>query len=149
MAESALDKFSRFLGGNPSLTKVADDLQLTSELILLVRMMFADGELKPEEMAMFKRLCKEAFGLKEEDIPGILEYLKEFGYETTAWDAAQMFKERSTDRKKELLVHLLNVAKADNNLDISEIELIRKTAAVLGLSAKDIASTRGASKTGA
>lgn len=143
MPESMFDKFSRAIGGNPSLKKVADDLQLTSELILLVRMMFADGELKPQEMEMFKRLCKEAFGLREEDIPGILEYLKEFGYETTAWDAAQMFRERTTERKKELLVHLLNIAKADDNLDISEAELIRKTADVLGLTAEDIKGSAG------
>lgn len=140
MAESLLDNFSRFLGGNPSLNKVADDLQLTSELILLVRMMFADGELKPAEMKVFKRLCQEAFGIKEEDIPGILEYLKDFGYETTAWDAAQMFKEHDPERKKALLIHLLNVAKADGDLHLSEVELIRKTASVLGLSAEEIAA---------
>jgi len=139
MQESMLDSFSRFLGGNPSLKKVADDLQLTSELILLVRMMFADGELKREELDVFKRLCKEAFGLKEEDISGVLEYLKEFGYETTAKDAALMFADHEPERKRALLVHLLNVAKADNTMDISEVELIRKTAKVLGMSPEDIA----------
>lgn len=142
MSESVLDKFSRFLGGNPSLQKVADDLQLTSELILLVRMMFADGELKPQEMDMFKRLCKEAFGLNPEDIPGILQYLKDFGYETTSWDAAAAFADHDPERKKQLLIHLLAVAKSDNELAFDEAELIRKTADVLGMTAEEIAQTR-------
>lgn len=141
MGESILDRFSRFMGGNPSLSKVADDLQLTSELILLVRMMFADGELKPEELDMFKRLCADAFGLQEEDIPGILEYLKDFGYETTSWDAAATFADHDPERKKQLLIHLLAIAKSDHELKNSETELIRRTAAVLGMSAAEIAAT--------
>ncbi len=141
MSSGILDGLSRLLGGNPSAQKVSEDLQLTSELILLVRVMFADGTLKPAEMDMFKRLCTEAFGLDEQDIPGILEYLKDFGYETSAWDAASMFANHDVERKKTLLVHLMTVAKADNHLDISEAELIRKTAKVLGLSAEDIAAT--------
>lgn len=91
---------------------------------------------------MFKRLCKEAFGLEEQDIPGVLEYLKDFGYETTSWDAASMFADHDIERKKALLVHLLTIAKADNHLDLSEEELIRRTAEVLGLTAQDIADSR-------
>lgn len=140
MTDSLIDNLNRMLGGNPSLRKVADDLQMTSELILLVRMMFADGELKPVELEMFKRLCGSAFGLKEDDIPGVLKYLKDFGYETTTWDAASMFKDHDPERKKQLLVHLLKVAKSDDHLDLSEVELIRKTAAILGLSPEEIAS---------
>ena len=140
MAETSLEKFIRFMGSNPSLGKVADDLQLTSELILLVRMIFADGELKPEELDAFKRICASAFNLNEDDIPGVLQYLKDFGYETTAWDAAAMFAEHDRERKKALLLHLLRIAKSDGHLDRSEAELIRKTAGVLGLTAEDIAT---------
>ncbi len=142
MSNLIIDKLSRLIGNNPSVRKVADDLQLTSELILLVRMMFADGRLRPEEMEAFKKLCAESFGLDEDDIPEILEYLKDFGYETTAWDAASMFKERSPERKKQLLLHMLTVAKSDKDVAVSEVELIRKTADVLGLSAEEIEAWR-------
>jgi uncharacterized tellurite resistance protein B-like protein len=53
-----------------------------------------------------------------------------------------MFTNHDVERKKKLLVHLMTVAKADNHLDISEAELIRKTAKVLGLTAEDIAASR-------
>ena len=138
MSKGIIDSISRMIGGNPSLNKVADDLQLTSELILLVRMMFADGELQPTELTAFRKLCTEVFNLDEEDIPGVLEYLKEFGYETTSWDAASMFVGHDIERKKALLVHLLNIAKADNHLDLGEIELIRRTTKILGLTAEDL-----------
>lgn len=140
MAGNILQSIRNFVEGNRSVRRVADDIELTSELILLVRMIFADGELKPQELDAFKRICASAFNLKEEDIPGVLQYLKDFGYETTAWDAAAMFAEHDTERKKALLLHLLRIAKSDGHLDKSEAELIRKTAGALGLSAEDIAA---------
>jgi len=141
MAENLIQSISRFLGGKPSVRVVADDLQMTSGLILLVRMMFADGELRAEEMAAFRSLCVKGFGLDERDIPEILEYLKDFGYETSAWDAAAMFKEVPIEKKRVLLVHLLELAKSDNHLDASEEALIRRTAEILGLTAEDIVAT--------
>jgi uncharacterized tellurite resistance protein B-like protein len=141
MADNLIQSISRMLGGKPSVRVVAEDLQLTSELILLVRMMFADGEMRPEELQAFKRLCVETFGLDERDIPQILQYLKDFGYETSSFDAAAMFKDRPIEQKRTLLVNLLKMAKADNHLDMSEEELIRRTASVLGLTSADLAKT--------
>ena len=139
MANKIVDSINRLIGGNPSVRKVADDLQLTSELILLVRMMFADGKLRPEELEIFKSICVSAFGLSNEDIFEVIQYLKDFGYETSSWDAASMFSEIDVERKRELLVHMLKVAKSDNELHTSEAELIRRTAEILGLTPDDIA----------
>lgn len=144
MSNKFLDGLNRLLGGNPSVAKVADDLELTSELILLVRMMFADGELKAEEKLVFQKICITSFGLEEKDIPSVVQYLKDFGYETSSWDAAEMFEEMSNERKRVLLVHMLEIAKSDNELHTNEAELIRRTAKNLGLTADDITKARGA-----
>ena len=141
---SPLDKIREMIGGNRSVRRVADDLGLTSELILLVRMMFADGQLKPEEMKAFAGLCSGAFGLREEDVPAILEYLRDFGYETSAWNAAAMFREMSDERKKALLLHMLAIARSDRHLDTSEAELIRRTSQVLGITAEQVREWRAA-----
>lgn len=143
MSENWIDGLNRLLGANPSVIKVADDLQLTSELILLVRMMFADGELKSEEKEVFKKLCVSSFGLSEKDIPEVVKYIKDFGYETSSWDAAAMFADLPIERKRKLLVHMLEIAKSDNELHSNEAELIKRTAENLGLSADDISSARG------
>ena len=139
-----VDQIKNWLDQDKSVRMVAEDIQLTSELILLVRMMFADGQLRPEELVNFKRICKIAFGIPEEDVPQVIQYLQEFGYETTVSDAAAMFQNLDIERKRTLLVHLLSIAKSDQEVKPEEADLIRKTAAILGLSADDIAELRNA-----
>ncbi len=138
MAWNLLAQLRQFLDGNPSVRMVADDIELTCELVLLVRMMFADGELKDEEFDNFERLCGAAFGIPPEDVPEVLKYLREFGYEITAAKAAEMFTEMPGERKRALLLHMLSIAKADNELDAQEAELIRRTAKTLGMNVSDI-----------
>lgn len=137
-----IDKIKGWIDSDKSVRKVAEDLQLTSELILLVRMMFADGTLKPEELENFKRICKIAFDIPEEDVPKVIEYLQDFGYETSVDDAVAMFEGLEWERKKTLLVHLLSIAKSDNFVHADEAELIRRTSALMGLSAEEIAKLR-------
>lgn len=142
---SVVDKIREWLDQDKSVRMVADDIQLTSELLLLVRMMLADGELKPAELDNFKRICNRAFGIPHADVPDVINYLKDIGYETTPQDAANMFQNLDIVRKRALLVHMFSIAKSDNDLDANEIELIRRTADILGLTAEDIlAAGRGA-----
>jgi uncharacterized tellurite resistance protein B-like protein len=142
MANNFIRKIRQFIEGNSSVRKVADDPSLTSELILLVRMMLADGELKPAELANFRRICQTAFAIPEEDVGEVIQYLKDFGYDTSAADAAAMFGEFEEERKRALLVHMLSIAKSDDELDANEAELIRRTASVLGLTPADIEAAR-------
>ena len=139
---SVVDKIKDWLDKDKSVRKVAEDLELTSELILLVRMMFADGKLKAEELENFKRICKIAFDIPEEDVPKVVEYLQDFGYETSIDDAALMFANLDWERKKTLLVHLLSIAKSDNEVHSNEADLIRKTSALLGIGPEEIAKIR-------
>ena len=142
MVSGILDTLREFVEGNRSVRRVADDIELTSELILLVRMMFADGELKRDELANFRRLCETAFAIPGEDVPEVLRYLGDFGYETKAANAASVFAELSVERKRALLVHMLSIAKSDNELHHDESELIRRTAEILGLTPSAILATR-------
>jgi|OrbTmetagenome_3_1107373.scaffolds.fasta_scaffold152207_1 uncharacterized tellurite resistance protein B-like protein len=137
-----VDRIRSWLDQDKSVRRVADDLQLTSELILLVRMMFADGKLLPEELENFKRICKIAFGIPEEDVPQVIEYLREFGYETTVDDAAVMFEQLDDDRKRSLLLHMMSIAKSDKEVHAEEVDLIRRTASILGLEAADLQRLR-------
>lgn len=137
-----VDQIKRWVDKDKSVKRVAEDIQLTSELILLVRMIYVDGEMKPAELDNFKRICKIAFDIDEENVPNVIKYLQEFGYETTAGDAANMFKNMDIDRKRSLLLHLLSVAKADNVLHETEITMIRNVANVLGVDAQTLEEIR-------
>lgn len=139
---SVLNQIKGWLEKDKSVKRVAKDLQLTSELILLVRMMFADGELKPEELQNFKRICNIAFDIPEDEVSNVIRYLQDFGYETTTHDAAQMFKELDDERKKSLLLHLLSIAKSDNELHSNEVQMLQKTAAILGIGSEDLEKYR-------
>ena len=137
-----LDQFKKWFEQDKGMRKVADDPQLTAELILLVRMMFADGVLKQEELANFRRICNIAFGIPVEEVPKVVKYLQEYGYETTVEDASAMFHEMGIERKRSLLLHMLSIAKSDSELHEDEQEIIRRTATILGVTAEDIAEAR-------
>jgi uncharacterized tellurite resistance protein B-like protein len=140
-----LDRIGSWLEKDDSVRRVADDLQLTSELILLIRMMFADGEMKPEELQNFKRICRIAFDIPEDEIGKVIKYLQEYGYEISSDDAVKMFRDLDDDRKQALLLHLLSIAKSDNILHEREADMLRRTAEVLDLTAEDIAKFRDGS----
>ena len=142
MADTIIDRLNRFLGGNPSVQKVSEDVQLTSELLLLIRMIFADGEMQAEEALRFEKICVEDLGIAEKDIPTVVKYLKEFGYETSSWDAAAMFKGMDEERKGRLLLRMLDIAKADKKLHSGETALIRHTAEILGMTPQEIIAIR-------
>ena len=84
MLQGLLDKVIALFDGDPGVRKVADDPVLSAELLLLFRMILADGAVSESEMAVFRRICREAFAIPEGSIDGVIEYLNEFGYETNA-----------------------------------------------------------------
>ncbi len=138
MANGLVHSIRAYFEANKSVRRVAEDPQLTAELILLVRMLFADGELKGDELEGFKRICANSFAIPKEDVPEVVKFLRDFGYETSSDNAALMFDELDTERKQMLLVHMLRLAKSDQQLHPREAELIRKTAAILRLSPEDM-----------
>ena len=127
-----LDSIKQLLMHKSSVQMVADDPQMAAEIMLLVRMMFADGDLRGEELTFFKQLCGSVFGIPEDDIPEVIEFLKEYGYETSGEQAAAEFLDLPDKRKKHLLSRLIEMARADNFLHNDEVALIAKVARVFG-----------------
>ena len=139
MANKFLDRIRGYFERDKTVRMVADDVQLTAELMLLIRMMFADGRLAKRELVNFKRICQTAFNIPEEDVIDVIAFLKETGYETTAEEAAAMFKELDVERRRGLLLHMLSIARSDEDLHTDEIGLLRSTAKTLGMTAEDLA----------
>ncbi len=143
MANKLLDRVREYFDQDKTVRMVADDVELTAELMLLIRMMFADGRLAKRELVNFKRICNTAFGIPEEDVVDVITYIKETGYETTADEAAAMFKGLELERRRALLLHMLSIAKSDEELSTDEIGLLRRTADAVGMSAEDLAKLQG------
>ncbi|MCC0030001.1 MAG: TerB family tellurite resistance protein [Brucellaceae bacterium] len=137
MPNRILGAVREFFEGNASVRKVADDPLLTAELLLLFRMILADGRIAEEELVLFRRICSESFGIPEDDLPKVIEYLQDFGYETTGRQAIEAFKSMERDRRVALMKHMVAMAKADEELNAQEVKLAKRIAAMLDLTEDD------------
>ncbi|MEP4752324.1 MAG: TerB family tellurite resistance protein, partial [Nitratireductor sp.] len=75
MAEGFLAKLRVLVEGDPAVRRVADDPVLSAELLLLFRMILADGEVDEKELETFRRICREAFGIGEDGLKNVIRYL--------------------------------------------------------------------------
>ncbi|MEP9389107.1 TerB family tellurite resistance protein [Mesorhizobium sp. KR9-304] len=138
MASGLLAQLREIFEGDAGVRKVADDPVLSAELLLLFRMILADGQVSDSEMQVFRRICRESFGIADESIDGVIEYLNDFGYETSGAQAIGMFRELDIERRKELARHMAEIAKADRQLAENEVRLLRRTLDLLGISPVDV-----------
>ncbi|MBC2885834.1 TerB family tellurite resistance protein [Ochrobactrum sp. CM-21-5] len=149
MSESVFDRITAFLSKKSAVQRVADNPALASELLLLLHVVFADGDQHPAEIAAFKEIAFANFGIPPEEIPEVAEYLKDFAYETTTKQAASMLAEMAPERRLSLLHDLLKIACADNRIDKSETAMIQRVADVLGVTHEELRQARQASPCGA
>ena len=129
---SLTDRVRKFLDQHSSLNKVAHDPMLTAELLLLVRMSFADKTVAPAEADAFVAICTRLLGLNGDELSEILKYLNDFSYETTDAQAAEMLAGLDEGRKRAILDHLATVARADGEIDDRERRLLEATARRFG-----------------
>lgn len=133
-----VEKIRVLFEGDPAVHKVADDPVLTAELMLLFRMVLADGEAAGPELETFKRICREAFGIGEESLEEVLAYLQDYGYENTEARSLGAFGQLPLSRRLALARHMTEIAKADEKLSKQEIELLRRTVSLLHIDPRDL-----------
>src|SRR4030095_16785177 len=95
--------------GDPGIRKVADDPVLSAELLLLFRMILADGKVDDAEMAAFRRIRRGGVGIGEDSLDVVIEYLNDFGYETSGTQAIGMFHELDVERRKLLARNMAEI----------------------------------------
>lgn len=137
----ALEMFSRIrelFEGDPVVRKVADDPALSAEILLLFRMVLADGEVDEAELETLRRICADAFGIDAESFGKVMRYLQDYGYETTTAQALAIFRGYPHERRVELARHLAEIAKADDELNQQEVRLLARTLEVLRLDPHEV-----------
>ena len=143
MAFALLDQIRSIFDGDPGVRKVADDPVLSAELLMLFRMILADGSVSESEMETFRRICQESFNIPEASMDKVIDYLNDSGYETSGSQAMALFKELDVDRRKLLARHMAEIAKADRHLAENEVKLLRRTLDILGISPVDAVKPEG------
>lgn len=131
MANGLLANIRSIFEGDPGVKLVAEDPVLSAELLLLFRMILADGVVKESEMEVFRRICTEAFAIPADSVDDVIEYLNDVGYETNAGQAIAMFKDMDLERRRELARHMVEIAQADRSLADNEKRLLRRTLELL------------------
>jgi len=138
MARGLLTRLRDLFEGNQSVRKVADDPSLMAELLLLFRMILADGEADEKEMASFRRICAEAFGIEGDDLSQVMGHLEDYGYEISAGQSIAVFREFDRARRIELARHLADIAKADEELSRHEVRLLARVIEMLDLDPQEV-----------
>lgn len=133
MAAGLLSRIRAVFDGDPGVRKVAEDPVLSAEILLLFRMILADGVATESEMAVFRQICADSFGIESESVDAVIEYLNEFGYETNGAQAVAMFQDMPLERRKDLARHMAEIARADHQLAENEVRLLRRTMELLGI----------------
>lgn len=119
--------------GSLSVRKVADDPALMAELLLLFKMVLADGEVHERELDAIRRIAADNFGVEGEDLEKVLGHLQSFGYEITPAQAIAVFREFDMERRLMLARHMAELAKADNELSHYEVRLLARVVEMLDL----------------
>lgn len=138
MAFDLFAKIRELFEGDPAVRKVADNPALSAEILLLFRMVLADGEVEEAELATLKRICAEAFGIGEESFADVVSYLQDFGYETSAAQALSTFRGYPRERRVQLARHLAEIAKADQQLSAQEVRFLARTLETLRLEPHEV-----------
>lgn len=132
MSDGFFARIKDMIAREKAVRLVAEDPVLTAELILLFRVILADGVASEAELAKFREICSTAFGIPSDAVEGIGEYLGDIAYETTSQQAAAVFADMTLERRKVLVEHMVQIAEADHRTTRNELQLIEAVAAKLG-----------------
>jgi uncharacterized tellurite resistance protein B-like protein len=137
MARGLLARLREVFEGNASVRKVADDPALTAELLLLLRMVLADGDVAERELATLRRIA-DGYGVSGRDFELVLSHLEDFGYEVSVAQAIAVFRELDKERRLLLARHMADIAKADQELSRFEVRLLARVLDMLDLDPSEV-----------
>ncbi|QPC88066.1 hypothetical protein GA830_15890 [Mesorhizobium sp. NBSH29] len=138
MFKTLLADLRAVIEGDPGVRKVADDPAISAELLLLFRMILADGKVETSEMDVFRRICRDSFGIEESSLDAVIEYLRDFGYETNGKQAIAVFRSLEPERRKSLVLHMTEIAKADTELADQEIKILKRAFEMLEIDPQEL-----------
>lgn len=138
MATGFIDRLKRLFEGDAAVARVAEDPTLSAELMLLFRMVLADGEVAGPELETFQRICREALGIDEKGLEAVMLYLQDFGYELTEERTLETFAILPRPRRVNLARHMAQIAKSDAALSPREVELLKRAIVLLGVEPHEV-----------
>jgi len=132
----------RLFDEDPRVRQQRDEFLFVADMVgILTEMARADGKVKPEELTAVRSFFSDKLGYRGESMEIVQGLIERFLHQPVGLDALCIdMKQRSDYETRLLLIDcLLDVAFADGLLDPAEKAMLGRAAALLGVSASDLA----------
>lgn len=128
--------------GRGCLKNAAEDPAMVAELLMLFRMILADGEVRAAELATLRRICSEAFDVSEASFPALMDFVERMGG-ASELQAVRVFRGFDYPRRVALARRMAAIAQADAVLNRHEERLLVRVLDILDLERADLAGAAG------
>ena len=116
-----------------ALGKLSENPAAMAEVLVLFRMVLADGVVHPSQLTAFERICERQFGISPRDMPELHALLESPKARSCDAQAFTLLGQLDTEARKALLDDMKRIACAKDGLNVGEDRLLRRTASLLGL----------------
>ncbi|MBC7281241.1 TerB family tellurite resistance protein [Hoeflea sp.] len=116
-----------------ALADISEDPVALAEILVLFRMVLADGIVQPSQLRAFERICAEHFGIAPADMPELHTLLDSPKARACEAEAFTLLRQLDTEARTTLLDGMMRIANANGTRDAHDEKLIRRTASLLGL----------------
>ncbi|AKH99772.1 hypothetical protein IMCC20628_01055 [Hoeflea sp. IMCC20628] len=116
-----------------ALGQLASNPVALAEVLVLFRMVLADGIVQPSQLTAFERICERQFGISPRDMPELHALLESPRVRLISAETFTLLGQLDTEARTALLDHMMRIAQADSNVGAGEDRLLRRTASLLGL----------------
>ena len=115
------------------LGEVSEDPVALAEILVLFRMVLADGIVRPSQLTAFERICEMHFGISPRDMPELHALLDSPMARSCDAQAFTLLGQLDTEARTTLLKDMMRIADANIVRDERDDRLIRRTASLLDL----------------
>lgn len=115
------------------LGELSEDPVALAEILVLFRMVLADGIVQPSQLTAFERICENHFGISPRDMPELHALLDSPKARSCDAQAFTLLGQLDTEARTTLLKDMMRIADANIVRDERDDRLIRRTARLLDL----------------
>ncbi|MEP3438686.1 MAG: TerB family tellurite resistance protein [Hoeflea sp.] len=132
-----LTSIARMLERKPQwsgpLGQLSENPVALAEVLLLFRMVLADGVAQPSQLTAFERICQRQFGISRRDMPDLHVLLDSPRARSSDVEAFSLLRQLDTKARSTLLDDMMRIARANATIDERDEKMIRRMASLLGL----------------
>jgi uncharacterized tellurite resistance protein B-like protein len=125
------------------LNKAAYDPAMTAEMLLLLRMILADGRIGDERTEMLRRICRDSIDLGDGAFEAVTAFADETAQGISQPQMIAVFRGFDRERRIALARRLAAIVQSDAELKRREARVMIRVLDILDLEREDLAGAAG------